>query len=82
MCVHMRKKLPKVPKQDRSTALRAFRFDSTLVTAFERECQSHLQNPRLVLEALIAYWLSGGIKTRRHIAAKHMTRGRSVQPDQ
>jgi hypothetical protein len=56
------------------TSQRTYRFNTELFESFEEDCARHLANPKLVLEALILYWLEGDSKTRSAIAMRHRQR--------
>ncbi|MGC8561549.1 MAG: hypothetical protein ACP5O1_12885, partial [Phycisphaerae bacterium] len=56
------------------TSQRTYRFNTELFESFEEDCARHLANPKLVLEALILYWLEGNAKTRSTIAMRHRQR--------
>lgn len=53
---------------------RTYRFNTELFESFEEDCARHLANPKLVLEALILYWLDSEPKTRGSIALRHRER--------
>ena len=56
------------------TSQRTYRFNTELFESFEEDCARHLANPKLVLEALILYWLEGDSNTRSAIAMRHRQR--------
>jgi hypothetical protein len=64
----MKQLLPKNSKGlcKRETAQRTYRFNAELWTEFEVDCKLNLRNPRLVVEALVRYWLD--VKTSEFIA--------------
>jgi hypothetical protein len=65
-------KIPKGPckleRGKREAVQRTYRFDAELWAEFEVDCKVNLRNPRLVVEALVRYWLEGGPKTSEFIA--------------
>ena len=64
-------KTPKATNSSASTVLRAFRFDTALSKQFDGDCDRHLRNPKVVLEALIHHWLTCSGKQRDAIAAHY-----------
>ena len=56
------------------TVQRTYRFNTELFESFEEDCARHLANPKLVLEALILYWMEGDGKTRSAMALRHRQR--------
>ena len=56
------------------TSQRTYRFNTELFERFEEDCARHLTNPKLVLEALILYWLDSEPKARGGIALRHRER--------
>jgi hypothetical protein len=53
---------------NREAVQRTYRFNAELWAEFEVDCKLNLRNPRLVVEAMVRYWLDAGPKTSEFIA--------------
>ena len=70
----MKKKRVRREPTSTATLLRAYRFDSRLITAFEADCLRHLRNPRIVVEALMQRSLAADPKEPDAIATEYQQR--------
>ena len=61
---------PRTPPE-LETEQRTYRFNRKLFGEFEYDCARHLSNPKLVIEALILYWLEAKPNVRSAIAERH-----------
>jgi hypothetical protein len=61
---------PKPRRAQSSTVLKAYRFKTHVIQAFEHDCARHLRNPKLVIEALITHWLAVDVKEQLAIAKR------------
>jgi hypothetical protein len=69
----------------REAVQRTYRFNAELWVEFEVDCKLNLRNPRLVVEALVHYWLDAVPKTSEFIAwyqQKCATGGKISKHDQ
>jgi hypothetical protein len=65
------------------TAQHTYRFNAKMWAEFEADCNLNLRNIRVVIEALVRYWLDAGPKTREVIARHQQRRAADDQiPDQ
>jgi hypothetical protein len=59
---------------DQQAEQRTYRFNKQLFGKFEDDCARHLSNPKLVIEALVLYWLESKSGIRSTIAERHRER--------
>ena len=56
------------------TVQHTYRFNAKTWAEFEADCNLNLRSVRVVIEALVRYWLDAGPETREAIARHHRRR--------